>query len=183
MKKSILLGCLMIISLTAFAQETAKSQEVLPSHSIFLTAGHNFNGGIEVSIGSEYFFNTNHTVSLYGLVNYHNSMEDWWGESLECKKAMAEIGGRYYIPAVRNKFYPYVGLGLTAGIQNIRQITHYQMDNIVNNDKDPYLFGGVGTIGLEYLLSKNVAIEIVGRIKYTGHTPNYTLGGGLKFCF
>ncbi len=180
-KKIFLLSCLMLTSMLINAQDTASKQVALPSHSIFLTAGANYDGGYEVSFGSEYFFNTKHLSSLYGLVNYHFTNETWWGEAVNCKKAMAEIGGRFYIPAVKNKFYPYIGLGLTAGIQNVEQKTFYISD-VVDEETAPFLFGGVGTVGLEYFLSHNVAIEVVGRIK-TGRWLNFILGGGLKFCF
>ena len=168
MKKSILLGCLMIISLTAFAQESAKTQEILPNNSISITSGVVYNGGFEVSIGTEYFLNTNHIASLYGAVNYLTSSEH------RNKNVMAEVGGKCYIPAIKNTLYPYLGLALTAGMQNIEQSTAYE----------PLLFGGVATVGLEYLLTKNVAINVQVRGKYTGEKDIYfIMGGGLKYCF
>lgn len=59
MKRRFLLGCMLLICLAINAQETAKSQVEMLEHSIFVNAGANLNGGIEVSLGSEYFFNTN----------------------------------------------------------------------------------------------------------------------------
>ena len=166
MKKSILLGCLMIFCLTTYAQETTPNPETLPKHSVSITSGIVYNGGFEISIDTEYFLNTNHVASIYGAANYLSSME------FKSKMAMVEIGGRCYIPAIRNKLYPYIGLGVTAGMRSD------------DNNSEPLLFGGVGTVGLEYLLTKNVGIEILGRIKYTSdNRQNYVIGCGLKYCF
>lgn len=161
----------------------SNAQDKLPNNSISFTAGMNFDGGYEVSIGTENHFNSNHTASLYGLINYHYAEENWYGQSVDCKKAMGEIGGKYYFRVVRNKFYPYLGLGITAGIQDIKQNTFYNSgESVVDEERDPFLLGGVGTVGLEYLFTPNVAIEVLGRFKYDSHM-HYIIGGGLKFSF
>ena len=120
----------------------SNAQDRLPNNSISFTAGMNYDGGYEVSIGTENYFNSNHTASLYGLINYHYAEENWFGQSVDCKKAMGEIGGKYYFRVVRNKFYPYLGLGITAGIQDIKQNTFYNSgESVVDEDRDPLLLG------------------------------------------
>lgn len=182
MKRSFLLGCLLLICLAINAQETAKNQIEMLEHSVFVTAGANLNGGIEVSLGSEYFFNTNHTTSIYGLIDYHTAHGDDFERVFHfTKKAMAEIGARYYIPAVKSRFYPYIGLAATFGMQMIEKWGY----DISRSESAGYLFGGVGTIGLEYMLARNVAVEAVARIKYTDFDddPYFIIGGGVKFYF
>ena len=161
----------------------ATAQEKLPNSSISFMGAADLNGGYEMSLGSEYYFNSNHKVSLYGLFNYHFAKELWLGESVSCKKAMMEIGGKKYFAVVKEKFYPYVGLGVAIGVQDLTQNTFVNFStSIINKDEDYFILGGVGTLGLEYMLTKNVAIDVACRFKYDD-VMHYVLGGGLKFSF
>ena len=54
---------------------------------------------------------------------------------------MAEIGWKMYFPVVKNTFYPFIGLGLTAGMQTCTEVK-------CTSDLSTYLLGGVGTIGM-----------------------------------
>ena len=184
LKKNIILCSLAIMSLVAYAQESPKSEELIPNNSIFITAGAVYDNGFETTIGTEHFFNNNRIASMYFSAGYLSTREKWDNEAVECKKFTAEIGGRCYIPAIKNKLYPYVGLGITGGIQGLRQSSYIIQKDVIDENSDPYLFGGACTIGLEYLVSHNVAIEIHGRAKYyLGDRYNFVIGGGLKFFF
>lgn len=174
---------IIITELLFFALTSGYAQEKLPNHSISLSSGIDVNDGYETILGTEYYFNSNHKVSLYGLFNYHFTKELWFGESVTCKKAMMEIGGKKYFAVVKEKFYPYVGLGLTAGVQDLTQNTFVNFnESIINKDTDPLILGGVGTIGLEYLFTRNISIELISRFKYD-RSIHCIIGGGLKFSF
>ncbi len=182
MKKTILLSCLMLITIAVHAQECSQCQKLLPNRSIFLTAGAVYNGGFETTLGTEHFFSSNHTVSLYGAVGYLNTTEKWNETWVECNKVTAEIGGRCYIPAVKNRFYPFVGVGIVGGVQGL--IQKQTEEDVINESCDPYMFGGACTIGLEYMVSRNAAIEVHWRAKYINNDRhNHVFGGSVKFYF
>ena len=181
--KRILMSIALLLGLFVFdasAKRDKGSKPDLPSHSISIFGGYNLNGGYEVNLEAENYFNSNHTFSLYGLFGFHTASENWAGMPLVCRKAMGEIGGKYYIPAVRGRFYPYLGAGVTAGLQNIKQ--SLPDNEIILDDKDKYLVGCVGTVGLEFLFCKNVSMDVRCRFKYDG-MMHYVLGAGLKFMF
>ena len=147
--------------------------------TISFSAEYNFNGGHEVALESENFFRSGHSYSLYGLFDYHFAEEEWLGEAIDCKKAMAEVGVKKFFQVIENKIYPYVGLGMTAGIQNMYQSTNRDR-SIIDEDTDPFLLGGTATIGSEFMLSDRMAFRISCRLKYDDFM-HYVLGGGLTF--
>lgn len=175
-----------LISVTLFLFATlgiSLAQEKLPNQSISITPCIDLQGGYETGIGTEYYFNSNHKVSFYGLFNYHFAKERWFGQSVDCKKALVEAGSKRYFNVVKQKFYPFVGLGLTAGVQNITQKTFNNYgESVVNDEQDPFILGAVCTIGLEYMFTTNVAVELISKFKYD-RSIHYVLGGGLKFSF
>ena len=97
------------------------------------------------------------------------------GEGYDARKCMAEIGWKMYFPVVKNTFYPFIGLGLTAGMQTGTEVK-------CTSDLSTYLLGGVGTIGMEYMFAPTISAVVSCRFKYDD-VIHYVIGGGLKFGF
>lgn len=164
MKKVILAIGLALLSIGAFAQNT------LPAHCITILGSVNLNGGAEGLIETEYFFNSNHKTSLYAAADYHYAKEDLWDEGYDARKCMAEIGWKMYFPVIKDTFYPFIGLGLTAGMQTCTKIKATTLPT--------YLLGGVGTIGMEYMFAPTISAVVSCRFKYDD-VIHYVIGGGL----
>lgn len=160
-----------------------------PSNSVSFVGGVNIGGGCEFALEAENYFRSNHGFSVYGMLDYHYAQEELWEYNIDCKKALGEVGMKKYFPVVEGRFYPFAGLGVTAGIQDMRQTCPSGADAsdivAVNPDK-AFIWGGVGTLGFEYMFTRAVSFELLGRFKYEFRgfqSMHYVIAAGVKYSF
>lgn len=154
--------------------------QTMPEHCISFLGGMNLNGGYEAGIETEYYFNNRHNTSLYGIADYHYAKENILNYGVDAKKMMFELGWKKYFAVIPQTFYPYIGLGVTGGMQQCTQTSGTPVN--IADITDNYLLGAVGTIGLEYMYTPSISIVASCRFKYDDNI-HYVIGAGLKFGF
>lgn len=89
-----------------------------------------------------------------------------------------ELGFKKYIKLVKERCYAFVSFGLTAGIEDSKVI---MLDE--PKQYDTYFTGSTIGAGVEYLLTKHLAVEIRYRFKRDNIDNFHIWGGGLKYSF
>ncbi|MBO5718106.1 MAG: hypothetical protein J6R71_00555 [Bacteroidales bacterium] len=184
---SLVFCALASMSLQLFAEDKngAESNAQSSKTSIGLDFGYEDTRetfGYEKALFFEWGSNKNPNTAFYTRLNLHSTDELWVGETVVCDKYLLELGANRYFPLVKEMLYPYISFGLGAGVQHVNQIAEYRYD-VVDKEYE-YLITASTNIGLEYLLTKNIAIHLKYRMMLEHSGIFHAMwGGGVKYCF
>ena len=173
MKRMFFLICVLF----AFSTGMKAEDYVWPNNSVQLSSGlHNKGMGNETLLGLEHYFGSNHRASLYGNIAYLHAHK--LRQELYSQNVSLELGFKKYIKLVKERCYAFASFGLTAGIEDSKVI---MLDE--PKQYDTYFTGSTIGAGVEYLLTKHLAVEIRYRYKRDNIDNFHIWGGGLKYSF
>lgn len=179
MKKICFLLCILALPTMLCTAQTGKS-------SFGLELGYENTSkiyGYETSAFYELFSNKMPNVSFYTRFNYHFADEILVGETVECKKYLLEVGAARFFPLIKEKLYPYISLGLGAGLQEVEQKGEYKVE-IVLDDNLEHIFEAASNLGIEYRFTKALSFHLKYRMILEHSGQFHSLwGGGLKYSF